>query len=57
MVLQFWKKFFVIVEKLQGRIQEKASGICISTAGMVNTEQGAIFLFGTINSKLYRNAV
>lgn len=42
-VLQFWKSF-VIVEKLQGRIQEKASGICISTAGMVNTEQGAIFI-------------
>ena len=37
------EKVFVIVEKLQGRIQEKASGICISTAGMVNTEQGAIF--------------
>ena len=26
------EKVFVIVEKLQGRIQEKASGICISTA-------------------------
>ena len=25
------EKVFVIVEKLQGRIQEKASGICIST--------------------------
>ena len=37
------EKVFAIVEKLQGRMQEKASGICISTAGMVNTEQGSIF--------------
>ena len=38
------EKVFVIVEKLQGRIQEKASGICISTAGMVNTEQVLFFI-------------
>ena len=47
------EKVFVIVEKLQGRIQEKASGICISTAGMVNTEQGAIFYSAPLIPNLF----
>ena len=36
-------KIIGIVEDLINRRQEKISGICISTAGMVDTEKGSIF--------------
>ncbi len=37
------QKVIGIVENLMKRTQEAVSGICISTAGMVDTEQGAVF--------------
>ena len=37
------RKIIGIVEDLINRTQEKISGICISTAGMVDTKKGSIF--------------
>ena len=37
------RKVIGIVEDLLDRTQETISGICISTAGMVDTEKGSIF--------------
>lgn len=42
------EKVFEIVGKLQEEIQETVSGICISTAGMVDTKQGTVFHSGPL---------
>ena len=51
------KKVIGIVEDLLTRTQDTVSGICISTAGMVDTKEGSIFLCVSVDTKLCRNPV
>lgn len=51
------KKVIGIVEDLLTRTQDTVSGICISTAGMVDTKEGSIFFCVSVDTKLCRDPV